>query len=83
MANLYSGAIATGGEYKTLAELTELTFTEGTTYTIQIFNPAWVREGTTGSGFYIFDNKPFQYTAGSDDLYIRNKYGACDINIAS
>ena len=82
MANLYSGSIEASSTYKTLAELTELTFTPGTTYTIQILNPAYIREGSTGNGFYIFNNKPFQYTAGADDLYIRVPSGAVSINIA-
>ena len=82
MTNIYSGTIKTDGEYKTLMELTGITFTQGTVYTIQVINPAFLREGTTGSGFYIFDNKPFKYIAGSDDLYIKVKYESCDINIS-
>lgn len=82
MANLYSGVIDTKGSYNTVTELTEVTFTENTTYTIQVLNPAWVREGTEGTGFYLTNNKPFQYTAGSDDLYIRTD-NTVTINIAS
>ena len=81
MANLGTFTI-TNSDYEKLSELTEITFIQGTTYTIQIFNPAFIREGTIGNGFYIFDNKPFQYTAGSDDLYIKVKGESCEVNIA-
>ena len=81
MANLGTFTII-NSDYEKLAELTELTFEEGKTYTIQIYNPAFIREGTIGNGFYIFDNKPFQYTAGSNDLYIKVKGERCEINIA-
>ena len=83
MANLYTGTLDTNNTYKTLTELTGLTFTSGTTYTIQIQNMAYIREGSTGVGFLINSILPFEYTAGSDDLYIKNTYTPVVINIAS
>lgn len=75
MSNLYSGQIATDGDYETVASLTELTLTSGTTYTLQLLGAAYVREGSTGKGFYICDNGQFQFTAGDDDLYVRTNPG--------
>ena len=85
MANLFSGTIATDGEYVKVSDVTEIQFTPDTIYTIQIHNPArirsaCIREGTIGTGFYIFDDKPFQYKAGLEDLYI--KTDGSFINIA-
>ena len=81
MANLYSGLLSTEGAYEKLETLTEVEFTSGKIYTIQIQNPAFVRRGTTGEGFYIFDGKPFQYTADSDDLYVRIDSAYSYVNI--
>lgn len=82
MANLYSGSIDTNGTYKTLAEVTDLTFTKGTKYVIQIQNPAYIREGTTGKGFLVLSADPFEYTAGDEDLYIKTENRQCVVNIA-
>ena len=83
MANLYTDSLEFDG-YKTITELTGVTFTPGTVYTIQIQNAAYIREGQDGDGFLITDNKPFQYTASNDDLYIKRlaPYGTIVINIA-
>lgn len=70
MANLFTGSLDFEG-YKTLSSLTGITFVQGTTYTIQIQNGAYVREGVTGEGFLVPDASPFQYTARTDDLYIK------------
>jgi len=70
MANLYTGTLTFNG-YQTVSSLTGIAFTEGITYTIQIQNGAYVREGTTGEGFLILNEKPFQYTATDEDLYIK------------
>lgn len=78
MANLYSGHIDTKGEYESVETLTGLTFTSGTTYTIQCLDNAYVREGEIGTGFRA-SSKLIQYTAGDDTLYIK---GDCHINIA-
>lgn len=82
MANLYSGSIS-ASTYQTLASLTSLTFTGGTTYVIQIQNSAYIREGTTGEGFLVSSIEPFEWTAGADDLYIKTLSEQCIVNIAS
>ena len=69
MANLYTGNLDFEG-YKTVTELTGITFESGTTYTIQINGAAVLREGELGKGFIINTYLPFQYTAGVDNLYI-------------
>lgn len=74
MSNLYSGTVSFKG-YKTLAEVTDLTFTEDSKYLIQIIaidGACYVREGTEGKGFLLKDSLPFQYIAGEDDLYVGN-----------
>ena len=87
MANLYSGSHSFTG-YKTLAELTSLTFTANTKYVVQvnaINSNYYVREGTTGNGFVKYDAEPFEWTYdGVNDLYIGNRYAnAIVINVAS
>ena len=75
MANLYTGNLTVSDEFKTLSSLTNITFTNGTTYTIQVYNPCYLREGTTGKGFLITNSTPIKYVAGSDSLYI-GKFGS-------
>lgn len=84
MANLYTGTLNFKG-YKTVTELTGVTFEADTTYTIQIQGGAYIREGQNGEGFLIPDESPFQYTASVDDLYIKmlkEEIGNIVINIA-
>ena len=81
MTNLYSGVIE-ADTHQTLASKTGVTFTEGTTYTIQIRGIAYLREGTTGTGFYVDKSDPIEYTANSDDLYIKTLAPQCIVNIA-
>ena len=84
MANLGTWTIDTQGAYEKLEELTEETFTEGTAYTIQgIGADYFLREGTEGAGFKIADKEKVQWTAGSDDLYIKTMvYDKITVNIA-
>lgn len=82
MSNLYTGTIQTNGEYVNLAELTGITFTEGTTYAIQLQNMAWLREGTDGKGFLFNRDKGYSWTCKGDDLYIRTESQSVVINIA-
>ena len=70
MSNLYTGDLEFDG-FQTLTSLTGVAFTEGNTYTIQIQNGAYVREGTTGEGFLVPNERPFQYEATDEDLYIK------------
>lgn len=80
MTNLYTGTLSFEG-YQTVSSLTSVAFTEGTTYTIQIQNGAYIREGTTGEGFLIPNERPFQYTATDEDLYIKQEKPHADIII--
>lgn len=79
MSNLWSGNIATEGQYVSLAEKSGLSFSSGTKYTIQCQNPTWVREGEIGRGFFVSDDKPFDYTAGNDTLFIKTDYAFVNI----
>lgn len=73
MANLFSNTVTLDG-YKTLAELTGLTFTANTVYMVQVIcsnQEFFVREGATGNGFKCNSKTPFQWTYdGVNDLYI-------------
>ena len=74
MANLYSGSHSFTG-YKTLSELTGLTFESGKTYIIQIQNICYLREGTIGDGFLFNNINPFEWKYdGENNLYIGNKF---------
>ena len=78
MANLGTWVVDTQGEYEKISEITGIEFEAGKTYTMQVVYNAYIREGEEGEGFDV-GSKPFQYTAGSEDLYIKGK---CRINIA-
>ena len=82
MANLGTFTIDTQGTYQTLASLTSLTFTSGNRYSLQVQNMAHVREGLEGEGFLIDNTAPFDWIAGDDDLYIKNSFYSCVVNIA-
>lgn len=79
MANLWTGSVKTNGEYQKLEELADVTFQNGNSYTIQIQNMAYLREGTVGEGFLVNSDIPFTYTAGADDLYIKTNYAVVNI----
>ena len=79
MANLFTGVIETNGEYINLSEATDVTFTSGNKYSIQIQNMAHLREGTIGEGMLVDTLTPITYIAGSDDLYIESN--SCVVNI--
>lgn len=83
MANLYSGNL-TNKTYEKLSELTGLTFTADTDYTVQVqTGEIFVREGTTGDGFLINRaDGPFQFKQGESDLYVKITSGVSRINIA-
>ena len=70
MVNLWTGNIETNGEYVNLSQVSEITFEQDKTYTIQVQDAAYIREGETGKGFYIFDCKPFTFTYTGSGLYI-------------
>ena len=65
----YTGTINTGTDFESVSTLTGVTFTSGTTYTMQIQGLAWLKIGD--AVFLIKGETPFEYKAGSEDLYIK------------
>ena len=87
MSNLATVSVNPGTEYINLATLASVTFTAGTTYVIQISGEVLVSEKSTKpteGGFYIHDDRPFEFVAGSDPLWIKNlrEFNAAIVNIA-
>lgn len=68
MANLHTEKYKFSG-YKTIAELTGLTFTVGEKYSLQVQGVCYIREGTEGEGFLVTVLDPIDYTVESDELY--------------
>lgn len=67
--NSFTGSITTNGEFVTIAELTNFSFTSGKTYTIQIQNIADLK--IADAIFTIVNNPIFTLTASDDDVYIK------------
>lgn len=85
MANLGIYKIEANDDYKSIETETGKTFTVGTTYTMQLLKPAVICEASskpTDGGFLIDTTQPFQYTAGSDTLYIKTEGLFTLLNIA-
>lgn len=77
MAQSYTGVINTNGEYETVESLTNVSFTSGTTYNMQIqnqgyLNPVYMK---VGNAEFKFGDEKFDFKAGSDDLYIKTTEG--------
>ena len=68
MANSYTGSISTDGIYKSIAEVTEFTFTIGKTYAIQLQNLAYVK---ISNAEFVLQNEKFYYTATADGIDIK------------
>ena len=93
MANLGIFELSsTDGEYVKLSELTELTFTKDTKYSMQIYkNSANLylcisETKPTEGGFYFESGEKFSVTPVSDSEYIWVNVvgsGKCELNIAS
>ena len=64
----YTGRIDTNNQYDTIESLTDITFTVGNTYTMQVQNDAYIKIGD--AEFYVADEK-FQYKAINEDIYIK------------
>ncbi len=75
----YTGTIDTKGEFKSIASLTGITFSSGTSYTMQIQNMALLKIGD--AVFTITVNEPFTYTAGEETLYMKTCYGQCVLTV--
>lgn len=85
MANLWYGSIHTDGDYETLASISNQTFTNGTTYTLQVKGKCYLCESAskpTSGGFLISGEMPVQYTASTNALYVKDVSESCTINIA-
>lgn len=81
MANLATIEVKTGGEYVDLAELADVTFTNGNSYQIQVQfqKPVYLREGSLGEGFLVPDIKPTTWECQGDTLYINAEYAVVNI----
>lgn len=77
-AQSFTGVINTNGDWETVASLTNITFTEGTTYNIQINNLAYLK---IGNAVFSFNGEKFDYKASSDDLYIKTNNNSCTLSI--
>lgn len=83
MANLYTNKIISL-DYGNLAELTGLSFTNGTKYNGQINGGmAILREGSTGRGFIVEDGDSFDFTYGGDTIYIKTNGNGVVLNLAN
>ena len=91
MANLGYFTINTNGEYKTIEELTELTFTAGKIYSMQVTNGGGCLTICSSStlptkgGFVMNDMEKFNYTPVEGvNLYLKTAgFGAVNyLNIA-
>lgn len=75
----FTGSINTQGEFASVETLTKLTFTQGTTYTMQILNGAYIK--IADAVFYINNGEKFEFTAGTETLYIKNNYTPITLTI--
>lgn len=76
--NSYTGTINTDGEYVTVAEAADFTFTNGNSYTMQVQNGAHIK--IADAEFYVVNEK-FTYKATSDNLYIKTSSLGCMLTI--
>lgn len=77
-AQSFTGTINTNGEFVEVSELTDITFTNGTTYKMQIQNYAYLK---IGNAVFCFNNEKFDYKASSDTLYIKTTGASCELTI--
>lgn len=84
MANLYTNDIKTDS-YVNVETTTGLSFVADTVYTLQsLDNDFYIREGSTGDGFYVKALEKVEFKAGTDDLYLKPAvWGRVRLNIAS
>lgn len=87
MSNLATVTIQPNEEYQDLATLADITFTEGTKYTLQVEGDVMLCEKDTkptSGGFHIMSSEPFEYEAGSDTLWVKvvRQFATATINIA-
>lgn len=89
MANLGFFQVNTNGEYKTLEEVTGLTFTTGTKYFLQVQNAGGYLTTCTSEtlptkgGFILKSSEKFSYTpVEGANLYLNTNGGSVYLNIA-
>lgn len=75
----YTGLINTKNEYAEVETLTGVTFTVGNTYTLQ--TNALTHVKVLDAEIEVFDQKPYQFCAGSNDLYIKTDFCGCKLTI--
>lgn len=75
----FTGLINTKGDYETVASLTGLTFTSGNVYTLQTNALTYVK--VSDAEFEVYDKKPYQFTAGSNDIYIKTDFCGCKLTV--
>ena len=70
----FTGKIDTEGQFEDVATLTGVSFTSGTSYTLQVRNFVQLK---LGDGIIdVNTTTPFTYVAGTDDLKINTPQGA-------
>ena len=74
----YTGTVNTNGEFSLIETETGVDFTAGTKYIIQVQNQAYVK---IADAVFNVSNEKFDYTAGTEDIYIRTTYQPCVLTI--
>ena len=74
----FTGTIDTDGEFLLIETETGITFTAGTKYTVQVQNQAYVK---IADAVFNVTGKEFEYTAGTEDIYIKTTYQPCVLTI--
>lgn len=75
----FTGLINTKDEFVTVESLTNLTFTVGKTYLIQTNAITYVK--VADAIIEVYDQKPYQFIAGTDDLYIKTDFCGCKLTV--
>lgn len=65
----FTGTIDTNGEFVSISSLTDITFTVGAEYSIQIQNLGLFK---VADAVYTIKDEKFIFTAGNDEPYIKN-----------
>ena len=78
MAESFTGEIDTQGEFETVEDLTNVSFTAGNVYSMQIQNGANLK---IADAIFTIEDEYFQYKAGVEDLYIQTTYRPCTLTI--
>lgn len=75
----FTGRIDTNNEFVTVESVaTGFTFVEGNTYTMQVQNSCYLK---VADAVFSVSNEKFNYTAGSEDMYIKTNYTSVVLTI--